>query len=77
MAQVDKALRTTVKWDASRLEDEFQAERKEAELRAARDRAELNKRTKENQQRRREARDLKIRMSQYCFFIICFFFITT
>uniref|UniRef100_A0A2H1V467 SFRICE_001433 n=1 Tax=Spodoptera frugiperda TaxID=7108 RepID=A0A2H1V467_SPOFR len=63
MAQVDKALRTTVKWDASRLEDEFQAERKEAELRAARDRAELNKRTKENQQRRREARDLKIRMS--------------
>ncbi|XP_022826551.1 transcription factor TFIIIB component B'' [Spodoptera litura] len=63
MAQVDKALRTTVKWDASRLEDEFQAERKEAEIRAARDKAELNKRTKENQQRRREARDLKIKMS--------------
>ncbi|CAH0695821.1 unnamed protein product [Spodoptera exigua] len=64
MAQVDKALRTTVKWDASRLEDEFQAERKEAEIRAARDKEELNKRTKENEQRRREARDLRIRMSQ-------------
>ena len=65
MAQVDKALRTTCKWDAARLIDEFQEERAAADRAARAEAAELQRRAREHKQRQREARELRMRMSEY------------
>ncbi|CAB3228907.1 unnamed protein product [Arctia plantaginis] len=63
-AQVDKALRTSSKWDATKLEEEFTAER-EAEKRQARHEAErVTRRAQEERERHRVAKELHVRQSK-------------
>ncbi|KAJ8717831.1 hypothetical protein PYW07_005761 [Mythimna separata] len=64
MAQVDKALRMTCKWDAARLVDEFQAEREEADRAARAEAAELQRRARDQRLRQKEAREMRVRMSR-------------
>lgn len=64
MAQVDKALRTTAKWDATKLENEFKAEREAAERRARIEAEHMRKRAREERQRLRLARELRVRISE-------------
>ncbi|XP_047030862.1 uncharacterized protein LOC124638078 [Helicoverpa zea] len=64
MAQIDKALRTTCKWDANRLLDEFQAEREEADRKAQAEAEEQRKQARELREKQKEMRELRVRMSR-------------
>lgn len=63
-AQVDKALRTSSKWDATKLEEEFTAEREAAERRAKADAERVRQRAKEERERNKLAKELRVRQSK-------------
>lgn len=68
MAQVDKALRTSSKWDATKLEEEFTAEREAAERRAKADAERVRQRAREERERNKMARELRVRQSKFIIF---------
>ncbi|KAG6449697.1 hypothetical protein O3G_MSEX006185 [Manduca sexta] len=64
IAQVDKAIRSEVEWDACRLIDEFAEERAEEARREQKKRELLQKEKKEQQERKRAAKEFRIKQSR-------------
>lgn len=65
---MDKALRSSVEWDAVRLQGEFSAEREAAARRTRLARDTLQKEKREQHQRKLAAKDLKLKQSHLSFF---------
>lgn len=65
MAQVDKALRTTCRWDATKLQEEFAAEREAAERRKKAEDAKMKEQAKEMRERQRIIKESRVRQSKY------------